>query len=388
MSGWSDNSNSDIFDVNGCWPDDLTSILSQDTTLDTNNSELMPEVGNQRSRNWCFTINNPCVNIVKPTNSNLESGQITSENQFLDPTIPWINCAAASLRIKFCVWQSELGSSGTLHIQGYLEFMSPQRFSSTRDLFKGLAHIEPRRGTRHQAIKYCTKNETREDGPWHYYTKEDDKDLQVLMAKAQYGCLSKSDRKAKRFLDAVNNGANDAELQEEFPTFYLRYDQQIARIRLKITKPRNWEMNVIVLQGPKGVGKSKFAAEFSEDLSNIYFKRENKWWCGYSGQQTVVLDDFYGGWIGYSDFLKLLDRYPYLVEAKGKTYQFVSRTIIITTNGLPHKWYKYNFDPIDRRINNYKVWNSDRKVFDEVNNYSEARVLMKDWTKKELFGDN
>lgn len=386
MTGWT--TDPDLFDPNGAWPDELTSILSQQSTdTCTDSSELMPEIGtNNRSRNWCFTINNPCVNIAASEPSTI--GADSSEIPFLTPTIPWINCSTASYRIKFCVWQSELGSSGTLHIQGYLEMMSPQRFSTIKDLFKNVAHLEPRKGTRHQAIKYCTKQETREDGPWHYYTKEEDKDLQVLMAKASYGVLSKSDRKAKRFLDAIRDGADDAQLQEDFPSLFLRYDLQISRIRLKNQKPRTWEMNVIVLQGPKGTGKSKFAFEFCSNLSDVYFKRENKWWCGYAGQKTVVLDDFYGGWIGYSDFLKLLDRYPYLVEAKGKTFNFVSRDIIITTNGLPHKWYKYNFDPIDRRINNYHVWNSDRKVFDKVDNYSEARILMKDWTSSELFGIN
>jgi hypothetical protein len=391
MTGWPEP-DPEHYDENGAWMPQ--SIFESDNDTDTSMhgySEGNPEAEieaqkDKKSRNWVFTLNNPCANIAAITNDTSESGQSTSSDPFLTPTIPFLNCANALWKIRFCVWQLEIGSSGTQHIQGYLEMKDNQRFSTITTMFGGKARIAKRKGTRHDNIYYCTK-EDREEGPWHYSTRAEDDDLDLLIKNAKHSRLSKSDRKNKRFIDAVINGATDRQLQEDFPTHYLRYDLHISRLRLKNTKPRNWKMNVIVIQGPKGCGKSKFAFDYKSG-STKFWKSESKWWCGYDLHETVVLDDFYGRSIAYSEFLKLLDRYPFNIEAKGKTLPFVSKDIIITTNGLPGNWYKYNFDPIDRRISTYRVWNETTKSFDEYDNYKEAKVVMKDWSRKELFGDN
>ena len=41
--------------------------------------------------------------------------------------------------------------------------------------------------------------------------------------------------------------------------------------------------------GPSGTGKSRFVAAWARRL---WKAPESKWWDGYSGQETVVLDDF------------------------------------------------------------------------------------------------
>lgn len=395
MTGWPEP-DPELFDSNGAWLP--SAILESDNESSTSNSSMFgysegdPEAEQEvqrdkKSRNWVFTLNNPCVNIAAIINDTLESGSTISTDPFLVPTIPYLNCANSLWKIKFCVWQLEIGSSGTQHIQGYLEMMDAQRFSTIATMFGGKARIAKRKGKRNDNIWYCTKDDGRLKGPWHYSTRSSDDDLTQLIKDAKHSRLSKADRKNKRFIDAVIAGASDQQLIEEYPTHFLRYDLHISRLRLKTTKPRNWKMNVIVIQGPKGCGKSKYAFDFKSG-STKFWKSESKWWCGYDLHETVVLDDFYGRSIPYSEFLKLLDRYPFNIEAKGKTLPFVSKDIIITTNGIPSNWYKFNFDPIDRRISLYRVWNTETKDFDEFDNYKEAKVIMKDWSKKELFGDN
>ena len=45
-----------------------------------------------------------------------------------------------------------------------------------------------------------------------------------------------------------------------------------------------------MLWGPSGTGKSRFVAACWPDA--FWKAPESKWWDGYSGQETVVLDDF------------------------------------------------------------------------------------------------
>jgi hypothetical protein len=70
------------------------------------------------------------------------------------------------------------------------------------------------------------------------------------------------------------------------------------------------------IYGPPGTGKSRSArADYGDD---IYLKAQNKWWDGYTGQQTVILDDMDNGALGHH--LKIwTDRYACTGEVKGGT---------------------------------------------------------------------
>ena len=86
------------------------------------------------NRNWIFTINNP------------ESNEI--------------DFAAA----RYAVWQREKGENGTEHLQGYVVFSN----SVSRAYVSAImprAYLEIRRGSHEQAKAYCTKSDTRIDGP-------------------------------------------------------------------------------------------------------------------------------------------------------------------------------------------------------------------------------
>lgn len=91
----------------------------------------------QRTKFWVFTINNP------------------DEHQGSDPH-GWPD-------VDFAVYQRERGSAGTEHFQGYVGFQVPKRFNTVAGICR-YAHWEPRMGTHQQAIKYCTKEDTRIPG--------------------------------------------------------------------------------------------------------------------------------------------------------------------------------------------------------------------------------
>lgn len=94
---------------------------------------------NFKARNYCITINNPMEqDILKFKNFN--------------------NC-------KY-IYQLEQGNEEkTKHLQGYLMFKNPTYFNSIKKQLPR-AHIEKARGTKKQNIQYCTKQDTRIDGPF------------------------------------------------------------------------------------------------------------------------------------------------------------------------------------------------------------------------------
>jgi hypothetical protein len=83
------------------------------------------------------------------------------------------------------------------------------------------------------------------------------------------------------------------------------------------------------IYGPPGTGKSRFArADYGDD---IYLKAQNKWWEGYTGQQTVILDDMDNDALGHH--LKIwTDRYACTGEVKGGTINLQHRKFIVTSN--------------------------------------------------------
>lgn len=87
-----------------------------------------------KSRNWCFTLNNP----------NDEVLEIPNHCQLLIAT-------------------REVGESGTPHWQGYIEFKHAVALSALRN-WNARGHYEIRKGTQLQAIQYCIKDYFNDDG--------------------------------------------------------------------------------------------------------------------------------------------------------------------------------------------------------------------------------
>lgn len=95
-------------------------------------------------------------------------------------------------------------------------------------------------------------------------------------------------------------------------------------------KQRNWKTIVRWFYGATGTGKSKRAYELlGEDVYPCASK--GKWFEGYDAHDKVVIDDIRDDFMSFNEFIKLIDRYPYRVECKGGSRQFLAREIIITS---------------------------------------------------------
>lgn len=262
-----------------------------------------------KSRNLCFTLNNP-------SSYELDFSSLS--------------------HIRYSCWQVEQGESGTIHLQGYVEMSTPQRFSYLSGVLPG-AHFEARRGTRDQARDYCRKLESRIAGPFEYGSWETG------------GSGSRNDLVALK--QRLDDGASEREISDEFFGQYIRYGNGIKRYKILHEKSRDWDMEVTCITGPPGCGKTKWVREQAPEA---YWNQGSKWFDGYDGHADVVFDDFYGN-VPFHFFLRVLDRYPLMVETKGGQVNFIPKRIWITSNKEPDTWYtQENLDirALLRRITN------------------------------------
>jgi len=138
---------------------------------------------------------------------------------------------------------------------------------------------------------------------------------------------------------------------------YHRGFREYKRLR-QLYEVRTWKMEIICYIGPSGTGKSRKAFE---TYPQAYWGPKGKWWDGYCGQETVVVDEMYGHRFSFSELLQLLDRYPFQVETKGGVVQFTSRRIVFTSNQDPQDWYnaerthntRWEENPLNRRLREY-----------------------------------
>lgn len=97
------------------------------------------------------------------------------------------------------------------------------------------------------------------------------------------------------------------------------------------------ERSTRVYWGGTGTGKSRLA--FEEAGQGAYPKDpRTKFWCGYNGQESVIIDEFRGG-IDIGHLLRWLDRYPVIVEVKGGAHVLRATKFWITSNLSPDAWY-------------------------------------------------
>lgn len=91
------------------------------------------------------------------------------------------------------------------------------------------------------------------------------------------------------------------------------------------------EVRGIWIWGCAGAGKS-FKAR--SEYGSYYLKSQNKWWDGYQGEPTVILDDLdFDGGDKLGHYLKIwADRYACTGETKGGTIPLNHDRFIVTSN--------------------------------------------------------
>lgn len=267
------------------------------------------------AKGWVFTLNNP-----EPQDEVREALLALAEDD--GPA-------------EYIVFQLERGAEGTLHFQGYVAWKNKKRFDPVRELLGGRAHVEKRKGSAAQAIAYCTKAETRVDGPWEAGK------CPVAGRARELGIVQRK----------LDDGASLRVIaQQHFGTF-LHYNRGL-REYIQLQRPqRNWQTTVTVYWGKPGLGKSRRALHEAGPYAFWVARPAGQtcWFDGYDGEETIVIDEFYG-WIGRDQMQRMIDRYPLNLEVKGSSVPFLAKHIIITSNQKPADWWRIGLGAMERRL--------------------------------------
>lgn len=255
-----------------------------------------------RARGWCYTINNP------------EAGELEScEFAFYETSA------------RYTVYQLEQGGNcATPHIQGYIYWDTLQSFRRVKDVYPR-AHLERAKGTGSDNYAYCTKPDGRLEGPW------------------EYGELPVPGKRTDLYevQEKLDAGIGLPEIAVEHFSSFVRYHRSFSHYQLLTQPKRNWPVEVFVVWGATGVGKSRYCYD---KYPGGYWKSKNsgqqQFWDGYQGEDTIIIDEFYG-WLPWDYLLRLTDRYPWSLDTKHGTVQCLAKTIVFTSNKHPRDWYNH-----------------------------------------------
>ncbi len=260
-----------------------------------------------RSRGWCFTLNNPT-----------------------DLQVPreWGG--------DYCVWQYETApTTGTPHLQGYIYYKGRKRFEALKEV-NARASWRKANGTASQNKVYCSKDDTRIDGPWEHGTiPQQGKRTDILALK-----------------DTIDSGASITVIRDLHYSLWIRHQRAVLSDRLYVQRKsaNRSRPQVLVVYGPSGTGKTKTVREA---FPTAYWldkpsSHSSLWFDGYEGESTIVVDEFFG-WIPYHFLKRLLD-YGYCKgQTKGGHVALSATKFIFTSNKHPRYWYKHDIEGALRR---------------------------------------
>lgn len=264
-----------------------------------------------RSRNYVFTINNY---------SEEDIGKIKE------------------LKTKYLIVGDEVGEAGTPHLQGFVALEQQMTLSALKKYIPR-GHIEKAKGNAYQNYEYCSKEKI--------LIEEGERPKQGRRTDLE---------SIKEYIDEEPNPSMEGVIDIATSYQSVKMAEQIFKYKEKsrTTKPKvSW------FYGETGTGKTREAVE--NCTSRFYIKdNSNKWWEGYDGHETIIIDDLRIDTIPFHHLLRILDRYTNRLECKGGSRQNVAEHIIITCPLSPTELYEgkviEDIQQLLRRIDEIKIF--------------------------------
>lgn len=260
--------------------------------------------------NWCFTLFR-------------EEGWEVIENK--DPANLF-----DSENMDYIIYQVErCPETQKLHLQGYFALKTRKRMAQAKKLFEyPQIHLIKCLGSPLQNIEYCSKSASHIAGPWEYGVRPD--------ARGKKSCTALA-------IEDIQAGKPLSQVAVENPMAWVRSYRGLTSLAAAVAKPKGvWrEVTCFVFWGKSRTGKTRTAMESTCKDGRPPFRMplsSGFWFDGYDGEDTLVIDDFYGQ-IKFSDMLQLLDGHYIQVPIKGGFTWAVWTKVFITSNVHPQAWW-------------------------------------------------
>jgi hypothetical protein len=220
------------------------------------------------------------------------------------------------LQCNYLIYGLEVGEEKeTPHLQGYVQFKSRKYFNAIRKVIHPSIHLTYVNGSSQDNINYCKKDN-------NYFEMGEVRDVGRARAKQQ------------RDWDLLINLAKNNDLlriEQDNPKDYIIYYKTLKTIAMDNLNPMAIERKCLWIYGRPGSGKSRVCHKL---FPFAYWKNGNKWWDGYRGEETVVLDDLDTP-VLFAHLKRWADRYKVVGEVKGSSVGLTYNQFIVTSNFTP-----------------------------------------------------
>lgn len=242
-------------------------------------------------------------------------------------------------RVEGARYQLEKGETNdTLHFQGVVRFRNPVTFKTAKSRIGVThAHIERVRNWE-DALAYCSKEDTRVDGPWDYGRPE-----------KRPGERSDKTKFASALLEAVEKGTPKAEVIKLYPEAALMYASRITNFlgaaagSLDCGAERTGKVRAAWLWGSTGTYKTRTVRAMAQTANIQLYEKPKLWWDGYSNHHIVLFDDFEERDMDLVPMLRMLDGENMPLPVKGSHVYPKFFFIIFTSILYPRDLYQGHY---------------------------------------------
>lgn len=161
------------------------------------------------------------------------------------------------------------------------------------------------------------------------------------------------------FTESMASGKTLKEVALANPTTFVKHSAGFQKLAFYMGQDAatEWrEVRVDVYYGATGVGKTRYAIEKAKEDDRGWFLMrldagKTMWWDGYTGQGTIILDEYHGNWLPYKGLLGILDGHPLRVPIKGGHEWARWTTVLITSSTTYTGWYaRQEYSELERRV--------------------------------------
>lgn len=290
-----------------------------------------------KARNYIFTINNYTDDILKE----------------------FTNTAKSLKKHQYICYGLEIApTTGTKHIQGYIQLSDNQAFTFLHNYFdlqkdgeRLKFHLQPARGTLKENQVY-----TQKAGEWFEFG---------VPKKA-----GRSDLTRLRELVMENPYDRDRVVKEECSN--LQQIKYVEKLYQYLIEPRDPDTPSVVfwIYGTPGIGKTKLV---HDSFDSVFTVSDLKWpGDGYGGEECFLIDDYRSEDMSFQQLLRITDRYPYKIAYKGGSIHLNSPYIVITCPNSINKEFSFlkeNLKQLKRRIS--AEINLDSEEIKDLRNYKK-----------------